>query len=1090
MKQLSLLILTLYSLTSFATIHSSFTASEIKGCSPLVVNFTDHSTGSITSREWDFGNRNTSTQLNPSATYLTPGTYIVKLAVYDGTSGDSSTQIITVLSPPVVNFTSDRTTACPGDSIHFTNQVTAGSAPVTQYAWGFGNGIASSYSNTTYHYQQSGVYDVTLVAQDTNGCNAHLTKTAYITIWPKPTAAFTASPLVSCAASQVVNFSNQSTGTGLIYSWRFGDSTFCNVANPSHLYAYGTYSANLIVSNSNGCVDSLKQNVSVINLKANFRASDTTVCAGQTIYFFDLSPTLGTNWNWNFGDGTTSNHANPAKVYSQPGVYPVTFVVTDAVCKDSLTKLAYINVTSGFSVSFTADTQYSCTVPLAVNFTSHAPSGVSLIWNFGNGNGSTATDPTNTYTSASVFSVSLTATDSSGCTVVSTVPGFINTSMPSVKFVSDSMLCPGIPVQFFNRTVNATRYLWHFGDGDSSTQLNPVHTYQRYGLYTVALTAWDSIGCDSTYIKAAYMNVDSTEVGFSVDEKFSMCPPLVSVFSSHANRPDLKYRWDFGDGYTDTTANPTHIYFHPGVYTVKLVGISKYGCTNTLIDSNLIVVEGPSGTFSMTPNTGCVPVDVTFSATTSSNTQSVICDLGNGTLYNDSLNFNYTYTSVSIFHPKFILTDQVGCSVPYSLDSIITHPIPVLSMNDTSICAGQQISITMANGHYQWKDRNINECDTCTKVLNICDTCTSVLLMPNDTTYYTVTSTNAFGCSAAGGFKVMVDPMPILHAQDTIKLCKNASVQMNVVEQATGATWSPATYLSSINSFQPVCTPAENIDYTVTAYNRLGCTVTETIPVKVYGFIPLVASKDTSVCARSSVQLNASVTDTFFHGVTYTWDASPYLNSTSIADPMATVGSESETFRVTATSGSCPAAVATVTIGLNPAANVKLPANIYTTPYAEVSITPVSGDLTSYHWSAKNDLSCTECNTTTLVPTESQVVYVNGENQYGCSTKDSMLIHVLNCDPTSIFVPNTFTPNGDGTNDKLYVRSKTLSHLEYFQLFNRWGAIVFETNSVSDGWDGYINGKLAEVGTYVYQVKGKCENGYDVETSGTVTLIR
>ena len=161
-----------------------------------------------------------------------------------------------------------------------------------------------------------------------------------------------------------------------------------------------------------------------------------------------------------------------------------------------------------------------------------------------------------------------------------------------------------------------------------------------------------------------------------------------------------------------------------------------------------------------------------------------------------------------------------------------------------------------------------------------------------------------------------------------------------------------------------------------------------------------------------------------------------------------------------------------------------------TTPYAELSITPVSGDLTSYLWSAKNQLSCTECATTTLVPTESQVVYLEGKNQYGCSTKDSMMVHILNCDPTSIFVPNTFTPNGDGSNDKLYVRSRTLSQLEYFRLFNRWGAVVYESKNISDGWDGNINGKIAEQGVYVYQISGKCESGYDVSTSGTVTLIR
>jgi gliding motility-associated-like protein len=175
---------------------------------------------------------------------------------------------------------------------------------------------------------------------------------------------------------------------------------------------------------------------------------------------------------------------------------------------------------------------------------------------------------------------------------------------------------------------------------------------------------------------------------------------------------------------------------------------------------------------------------------------------------------------------------------------------------------------------------------------------------------------------------------------------------------------------------------------------------------------------------------------------------------------------------------------------VQPAASVKLPASVITTPHTEVSLSPISGDLVSYQWSAKDQLSCTECAATTITPDETQVVYLTGANQYGCIATDSMLVHVENCDPASIFIPNTFTPNGDGTNDRLYVRSKTLSRLEYFRLFDRWGALVFETTSINDGWDGSVHGKAAEQGVYVYQVSGLCEGGYNIASSGTVTLIR
>jgi gliding motility-associated-like protein len=1080
MKNIFLTALIFISISAFANVTSSFTCSEVKGCSPLVINFTDHSGGNVASWHWDLGNGNTSTEQNPSGTYFTPGIYRVSLVVSDGVERDSSTHTITVFSPPSADFISDRTTACPLDSIHFTNLATPGSAPISHYAWGFGNGIASSDTNTSYRYPQSGIYDLTLVVQDTNGCDGHLTKTAYITIWPKPTAAYTASPLTSCAASQTVDFTNQSLGSGLTYNWVLGDGTFSTALNPSHLYTYGGYKANLIVSNDDGCIDSIKQNIAVIYLKADFIASKTTVCAGESIHFLDQSPMPGNVWYWNFGDGTISDKQNPIKAYSHPGVYSVTFVVKDDICQDSSTKVSYITVTDGFSVGMTADNRNSCTIPFVVNFTSITPAGVSLSWSFGDEATSTATDPTYTYTSSSTFSVSLTAVDSSGCTVVSTIANMINTSKPTVNFICDTIFCPNAPVTFGNETHNAIRYLWNFGDGDTSTLQTPIHRYAAYGLYSVSLTAWDSLGCDSTLVKPSVINVDSTVVGFNVDEKFSMCPPLVSVFSSYANRPDLKYKWDFGDGYTDTAANPTHIYFHPGIYTVKLTGASKYGCTNTLIDSDLIVVEGPSGTFTMNPNTGCIPVDVTFSASPSANTQTVVCDLGDGTLYTDSLNFSYTYSSVSIFHPKFVLTDAIGCSVPYSLDSITTHGIPVINVDDTSICAGQNVQVNLGSDRYQWGQSAANSCDTCAMVV----------LQPSSTATYTVTAMNQYGCAATDSFKVAVVPIPVLNTPDTIKLCKNASIQINIVNEANTVSWSPATYLSSAASFNPTCTPAASIDYTVTAYNKLGCSATQIVPVMVYGQIPLFVTSDTAVCAGSPVQLGAYVSDTFFHDVTYTWARSPYLSSDDIADPMATVQTVAETFQVTATSGSCPAAVASITVAVHPDASVKLPSDTVISPFTELSITPVYGDLTSYTWSAKGTLSCTDCSTTTIVPTESQIVYLEGKNQYGCMTKDSMLIRIVECNPASIFVPNTFTPNGDGTNDRLYARSKTLAQLEYFRLFNRWGAVVFETRNIAEGWDGTINGRIAEEGVYVYQISGKCDSGYDVATSGTVTLIR
>ncbi len=89
-----------------------------------------------------------------------------------------------------------------------------------------------------------------------------------------------------------------------------------------------------------------------------------------------------------------------------------------------------------------------------------------------------------------------------------------------------------------------------------------------------------------------------------------------------------------------------------------------------------------------------------------------------------------------------------------------------------------------------------------------------------------------------------------------------------------------------------------------------------------------------------------------------------------------------------------------------------------------------------------------------------------------------------------VFVPNSFTPNGDGLNDVLYVRGIGLRKLEYFRVFDRWGQMVYQTQNINEGRDGVFNGKPADIATYVYTAKGECSSGNSVEVSGNVTLVR
>lgn len=653
----------------------------------------------------------------------------------------------------------------------------------------------------------------------------------------------------------------------------------------------------------------------------------------------------------------------------------------------------------------------------------------------------------------------------------------VNNSLPRPRFKSDTVGCPGNAIHFINSSVAGATYLWSFGDGDTSTLTSPYHAFSQMGDYVVTLTAYNSLGCDSSITKV--IHIDTVHVDFAVNQTFSPCPPFVAIFSSTSNKPNLKYSWDFGDGGVDTAANPTHIYFHPGVYTVKMVGKTPYGCTDTVVYKDLIVVQGPSGVFAVNPSEGCAPLNVNFSAVVSSNTLSFWSDMGDGNVVNDSLAFAHTYNQIDSFHPKFILVDHIGCMVSYDLPVIVTHTAPQLELKDTTVCPGAVILVDAGNDSYQWvPSANLS-----------CDTCASVVINPQQTTTYRVTATNQYGCNVVDTLSIDVEAMPVLTSAAPVKVCKGQRVNL-FAGTASSVTWAPATYLNDSSLLAPVCYPQQSITYTVTGYNQLGCAATSTVQVNVVDKVEVVATGDKTLCAGDTVQLNSQITAGPDSGVVLMWSPAAFLNQADIANPVASVQNQSVTFTVVAAANGCASDTALVAIQVSGTPDIEVSEDVTTTPGAEVAVYAASHSNLTYSWSAIDSISCGDCRRTSVFPMQSQTVYVTGTNQFGCSVTDSLNIHVVSCDPNSVYLPNTFTPNGDGSNDRMFVRSNSLTNLEYFRVFDQWGRLVFETNNVQEGWDGTVNGQPAPLAVYVYVVKGQCQNGGNLLKSENIALMR
>jgi PKD repeat protein/subtilisin family serine protease len=307
---------------------ADFSVNPTGGPAPLQVQFTNLSSGVISSYAWNFGDGGTSSQPNPAHTYAAPGVYDVTLTVsgLSGTGTETKTAYIQAYSPSQADFSSTPTSGLAPLEVQFTDQ---SSGVISSYAWNFGDGGTSSQQNPTHTFSAPGVYDVTLAVNGPSGSSTE-TKTAYIQVYGPSDADFNANP-TSGPVPLEVQFTDQSSGEIASYAWNFGDGGTSSQKNPLHTFtASGVYDVTLSVNGPSGASTETKMAYIQVydSVQANFSASPTRGLPNMVVNFTNLSSGDYDTCSWDFGDGTSSNECQiVAHTYIQPGVYTVSLTV-------------------------------------------------------------------------------------------------------------------------------------------------------------------------------------------------------------------------------------------------------------------------------------------------------------------------------------------------------------------------------------------------------------------------------------------------------------------------------------------------------------------------------------------------------------------------------------------------------------------------------------------------------------------------------------------------------------------------------------------------------------------------------------------
>ena len=549
--------------------------------------------GTIASYAWDFGDGTTGTGSKPSHAYARYGTYTVTLAVRDNDGLSASTsKSVRIHAAPRASFIFSPAKPLEGQAVSLdASSSSDADGTIVSYVWSFGDTTTGSGVTTSHAYARYGTYTVTLTVTDSDALTAAATQS--IRIHAAPVAAFTyspAKPLEAQAVSFDASTSTDADGTIASYAWDFGDGVAGTGRAVGHTYArYGTYTARLTVTDSDGLTGSATRSVRVYALPIPlYSVSPAKPLAGAPTTFdaagsSDPDGTI-TTYRWTWGDGTTSGDLTlprTTKTYALYGTYTVTLQVVDS---DGFT--ASVSQSVRVHAAPVASFTFSPASPASgqpVSFDASAssdPDGTIASYRWIWGDGTPTTDVTtprtaHTYASFGTYTVSLRVTDSDGLTGEASRQ--VRVLAPPVASFSYRPLTPtdGQRVSFDGSISSdsdgtITQYSWDFGDGASASGPVVDHIF-RTGSYPVTLTVIDSDGL---------MDAESRTVQVSAENRpptaaFAVTRILLSVTADASSSTDpeetiTSYAWTWGDGTTGSGRVATHAYGAAGVYTISL----------------------------------------------------------------------------------------------------------------------------------------------------------------------------------------------------------------------------------------------------------------------------------------------------------------------------------------------------------------------------------------------------------------------------------------------------------------------------------------------------------------------------------------
>lgn len=1041
-------------------------------CTNPSVNIVTSTTGQGMSFFWAGPGISSSVTSNTlsSITATAPGTYSCILTtstcppaqnIFTVNIG-SSVIPVTVAVTPTGNICSQLNSITPLTATHSSTNATI--------FWS-GPSIPPSPGPSVFLANAFGTYTVK-VLDISSGCSASTT----VTVHQTPTVNLSLSSATLCQKNYngspatmtmtATGATNYTLFTSSNYSVASTNPSIFPIAATSIFGNLSPYATATLVGSTGVCRDTTVSTFTIVpNPFISLSQTSASICPGDSKA---LSVIGASQYSWSGPPGL--NQYTGSNVTAFPSISSVyTVVGTDSGCA-SVSQTVAVVVLSLPTVSVSPPTSTICLASV-VTLTAFG-SASSYSWSPSTGIISSVTGP--------VISASPPST------IVYTVVGSLNTCTSSaiavVNIVQPPVLSLGLSsptVCAFNyngspNTISCTpggAYSYTLVSGNNVSVLSPNGPIMQVaptgtafsGVSVVSTTLIGKLGVCTTSITKTFSIVPNPTI--------SVTPPSASVCPGHSQAFNVSgavtYSWLPASSYTLTgpdviVANPTLTSFFSVVGTDNV-------CRSETKNAVLVILPVPDISISPSTTTVCAGNSVTLTAFGSS---------GATYSWSPSLNLSSSAGSVVIATPASFQTYVVKATLntctnqAVSSVSVIVVPVLHVSASQPTVCSSD-VTILKASGanvFFWYPSKDLDS-----------PSGSAIIARPQESTTYSVHGYNGI-CTGSTTIFIQTVKWPNMQlTAGASQICRGSYLPISV-SGADSYTWMPQTGLIPTGSSTAmVATPLVSTNYTivgattmatVSCYQQLSYPVTVIQPV-----VPLVTDS-VAICEGQRTTLSAS------GGNTFSWTPSFGLNITDgsrvVANPSITT-----VYTVDISYDSFCGKTATVMVTVNPNPTVFAGNDASYNMNDAIFVTALgTGTLT---WVQGEDILCRDCPQTQVYPTRSGCYVVQAVNEEGCSASDDICIELT--EDFTLYVPNSFTPNGDGINDQFVFFGENISDAT-LEIYDRWGAKIFYSADFHTGWDGTFKDALCPVGSYTYVIKYTGLNRKKYTKTGNVNLMK